>query len=185
MRAVSAERFVQALCIGIISPQQLGQMAPTEIDWQLKALKTIDDTEWEAKKMSWSSQKQSGDPEHLPIALQRLSRASNQGGSNGQSDQNKSYRIDDHEAIQAVFERRRLKNQQKDDQEAVQAVMDRRKSKDSPSRSTDANKEPRLPSWAENVVKKAQIPTPSSPAPPKSPSYPNFALRPQPKTPFK
>lgn len=63
MRAVSVDRFIQALCMGVISPQQLGQMSPEEIDRQLKTLKEIDLTEWETKKKSWSSGRQSGDPE--------------------------------------------------------------------------------------------------------------------------
>jgi hypothetical protein len=63
MRAASVERFVQAVCIGLISPHQLGQMAPENIDQQLKIWKKIDAAEWETRKESWSSQKRSRDPE--------------------------------------------------------------------------------------------------------------------------
>ncbi|KAI0879754.1 hypothetical protein GGS24DRAFT_508634 [Hypoxylon argillaceum] len=184
MHAVSIERFVQALCIGLISPQQLGQMTPEIISQQLKAWKRINASEWETKKESWSSQNRSRDPEHLQAALRRLSAAPNQGEKNLQTDQYKSCRLDDREALQAVFERRRLKTQQKDDQDIPRAILERRKTKDSSSQPSDTGKEPRLPNWARSVVRQAQIPAPSSPAPPKTSTSPEFPLRPQPRTPF-
>lgn len=61
--AVSAERFVEAICIGHISPPSLSQMTPEDIDQQLKSLKEIDELEWDAKKVSWKSQGRSSDPE--------------------------------------------------------------------------------------------------------------------------
>ncbi|RYC58078.1 hypothetical protein CHU98_g8124 [Xylaria longipes] len=179
MHAVSAERFVEALCMGLISPQQLGQMAPEDIDQQLKTWKEIEMSEWEIRKKSWSSQKLSDDPE---TALQRMSAAPGKGENDRQPDQSKPFRVDDHEALQAVFERRRLKTQQKDDQEALRAVMERRKAKNSPSQSPDIAREPRLPDWARNVVRQAHITAPSSSAPPRTPSS---SVRPRPETPFK
>ncbi|KAI0460393.1 hypothetical protein F5B21DRAFT_6066 [Xylaria acuta] len=184
MRAVSAERFVEALCMGLISPQQLGQMAPEKIDQQLKVWKEIKMSEWEIRKESWSSRKLSDDPEHLQSALQRMS-APSKTENNRQPDQSKSFRVDDHEALQAVFERRRLKTRQKDDQEALRTVMERRKAKDSPSQSSDNTKEPRLPDWARNIVRQAHIAAPSSSAPPRTPSSPTFSLRPPAETPSK
>ncbi|TGJ82914.1 hypothetical protein E0Z10_g5844 [Xylaria hypoxylon] len=185
MRAASVERFVEALCMGLISPQQLAQLSPENIDQHVKMWREEDASEWETKKRTWSSRRQSRDPEHLQTALQRWSTVPNQGEDSRQTDQSKSYRVDDHEALQAVFERRRLKTQQKDDQEALQAVMERRKVKDSLSQSSDTSKEPRLPNWAKNVVRQAQIPAPSSSVPPRTPSSPKFSPRPQSRTPFK
>ncbi|KAI1116138.1 hypothetical protein F5Y14DRAFT_87382 [Nemania sp. NC0429] len=186
MHAASTERFVEGLCMRIISPHDVGQMRPEMIDKQLKDWKEIGGKEWKTKKESFKSRIQSDDPEHLQSALKRLSRTSNQDESNGQPDQHKSYRLDDREALKAVFERRKLKSLQKDDQEAIRAVMENRKSKDLSPRPPDAGKGPRLPGWAENVVKKAQISAPSSPAPPQSPLNPVIpALQPQPRTPFK
>ncbi|KAJ2988046.1 hypothetical protein NUW58_g4182 [Xylaria curta] len=185
MRAVSSGRFIEALCMGLFSSQELGRMTPESIDKQVKSLKEVDSSEWETKKQSWNSRRPSGDPEHLQTALQRLSTAPSSKESDRQPDHNKSLRLDDHEALQAVFERRRLKSQQKDDQEALRAVMERRKATDSQSQSSATNnKEPRLPDWASKIVRQAQIPAPSSSVPPKTPS-PTFSLRPQPKTPFK
>ncbi|KAI1426151.1 hypothetical protein F5Y12DRAFT_794615 [Xylaria sp. FL1777] len=185
MGAVNIERFVEALCMGLISPQQLGQLAPASIDQKVKTLKEEAASDWETRKRTWSSQNQSRDPEHLQTALHRLSVASNQGEDSRQTDNSKSYRLDDHEALQAVFERRRLKTQQKDDQEAVRAVIERRRAKGSPSESSDKAKGPRLPSWATDVVRQAQIPAPSSSVPPRTPPSSHFSLRPQSRTPFK
>ncbi|KAI0905039.1 hypothetical protein F4823DRAFT_567141 [Ustulina deusta] len=185
MHAVSAERFVEALCMGLISPQQLGQLTPENINQQLKTWKEEAASEWETKKMAWSSRKLSRDPEHLQTALQRLSAVPKQGEGSRQTDHSKSYRLDDHEALQAVFERRRHKTQQKDDQEALRAVMERRIAKDSPSPSSDTSKEPRLPNWAKHIVRQAEIPAPSSSVPSRTPPSPKFTLRPQPRTPFK
>ncbi|KAF2970306.1 hypothetical protein GQX73_g3281 [Xylaria multiplex] len=185
MHAVSAERFVEALCMGLISPQQLAQLTPEDIDRRLKMWREEDTSEWETKKAMWSSRSLSRDPEHLQTALQRLSTVPSQGENNRQANQSKSYRVDDHEALQAVFERRRLKTQQKDDQEAVRAVLEHRKAKDSPSQSSDTSKEPRLPDWAKNVVRQAQIPAPSSTVPPETPPPPKPPPRPQSRTPFR
>ncbi|KAI0486862.1 hypothetical protein F4859DRAFT_316379 [Xylaria cf. heliscus] len=185
MRAVSAGRFIEALCIGLISPQQLGQMTPEGIDQQLKVWEQIETSEWEKRKKSWSSRKSSDDPEHLQTALQRMSAASSKGENDRQPDQSKSFRVDDHEAIQAVFERRRLKTQQNDDQEALRAVEERRKAKNSSSQSSDNVKEPRLPDWARNIVRQAYITAPSSSVPPRAPPSPTFSLRPRPNTPSK
>lgn len=72
LRAVEDERFIQAVCMGdIISPQQLGQMPLEEINRQLKTLKEIPEAEWEAKKRSWSSLRQSSDPEVKPPTDER------------------------------------------------------------------------------------------------------------------
>ncbi|KAI1132951.1 hypothetical protein F5Y10DRAFT_260574 [Nemania abortiva] len=185
MRAVSVERFIQAVCIGLISPHQLSRMTPENIDQQLKAWKEIDASEWETKKESWNSRRRSRDPEHLQTALHRFSVTPSQGEKNLQTDQSKSCRIDDREAIQAVFERRRLKDQQRDDQEALRAVTESRKARESPSQPSDTSKEPRLPNWAKTVVRQAQIPAPSSSVSRKTSKSPEFSLRPQPRTPFK
>ncbi|KAI3337271.1 hypothetical protein HD806DRAFT_33086 [Xylariaceae sp. AK1471] len=189
MHAASSERFIEALCMVLISPHQLAQMTPEGIDQQLKIWKETDVLEWEAKRASWYPlRKQPGDPEHLQTALQRLSTAPPKSGeSSRQPDPSKSRRLDDRDALQAVFERRRLKTQQKDDQKVLQAVMERRKATHSPSQPSDSGKEPRLPDWAKELVRQARIPPPSSSAPPPStPSSPTFSLRPQkPRTPFK
>ncbi|KAI1757811.1 hypothetical protein F4782DRAFT_525626 [Xylaria castorea] len=182
MHAVSTERFVEALCLGLISPQQLGQMASEDIYQQLKMWKEIEISEWEMRKRSWSPRKLSDDPEHLQTALKRMSAAPSKGDSYRQPDQSKSFRVDDHEALQAVFERRRLKTLEKDDQEAIRVVMERRKAKNSPLQSSDNTKEPRLPDWARSIVRQAHITAPSS-APPRKSSSPAFSLRPQPETP--
>ncbi|KAI0535213.1 hypothetical protein GGR58DRAFT_21039 [Xylaria digitata] len=185
MHAVSVERFIEALCMGLISPQQLAQLTPDDIYRYLKMWKAENASGWETKKTTWSSRSLSHDPEHLQTALQRMSTLPNQGENDRQANQSKSYRVDDHEALQAVFERRRLKTQQKDDQEAVRAVMERRKAKDSPSQSSDTSKEPRLPDWAKNVVRQAQIPAPSSTVPSKTPPPSKPPPRPQSRTPFR
>ncbi|KAI0417612.1 hypothetical protein F5X98DRAFT_136713 [Xylaria grammica] len=183
MHAASIERFVEALCMGLISPQQLVQLAPENIDQHLKTLREEDASIWETKKRTWSSRRR--DPEHLQTALRRLTTAPNQ-GDDRQIDQSKSYRLDDHEALQAVFERRRLKTQQKDDQEALRAVIERRKAKEPPpSQYSDTSKEPRLPNWAKKIVRQAQIPAPSSSVSPRAPPSPKSSLRPQSQTPFK
>ncbi|KAI0195067.1 hypothetical protein EV127DRAFT_419972 [Xylaria flabelliformis] len=186
MHAVAAERFIEALCMEFISPQQLGEMPPEDIYRQLKIWKETETSKWEMRKKSWTSQKLSNDPEHLQTALKRMSATPGQGDSNRQPDQSKSFRVDDHEALQAVFERRRLKTLQKDDQETLQAVMERRKAKNSSSQSSDGIKEPRLPDWARNVVRQARIVAPSSSSAPlgKS-SSPTFSLQSQQKTPPK
>ncbi|KAI0104167.1 hypothetical protein GGR51DRAFT_561223 [Nemania sp. FL0031] len=187
MRATSIERFIQGLCIGLISPQQLSLMTPEEIDQQLKTWKEMDPSDWKTNKESWNSRRRSRDPEHLQTAIHRLSAAPNQDEKNLQPDQNKSRRLDDREALQAVFERRRLKTQQKDDQEVLRVVTERRKARDSSSQPSsqpsDPSKEPRLPDWARNVVRKAQIPVPSS-ASPKTSKSAEFSLRPPSRTPF-
>ncbi|GAP89363.1 putative snf2 family domain-containing protein [Rosellinia necatrix] len=189
MHAVSTtERFVEALCIGHISPLQLSQMTPGSIDQEAKTLKGMDASEWQAKKESWSSRTRSTDPEHLQSALQRLSTAPDRKASSQQLDQSKSYRLDDHQALRAVFERRRLKTQHENDQEALRAVAERRKAKDSSSQSSDTSntsKEPRLPDWARDVVRQARIPPPSASAPSRTPPSPTSSRRPQPRTPFK
>ncbi|KAI1313709.1 hypothetical protein F5Y03DRAFT_105613 [Xylaria venustula] len=186
MGAASAQRFVEAICMGLISPQDLSQLAPESIDQQVKSWKEETEAAWETKKRAWSSRRLSRDrdPEHLQTALNRLSFTSNQRENSQQVDHTKSYRLDDREALQAVFERRRLKTQRKDDQETVRAVMERREAKGLPSQSSDAGKEPRLPDWARNVVRQAQIPVPSSSISPSTPSSPKFSQRPQPRTPF-
>lgn len=66
MHAVSVGRFIEAICIGLISPQQLGQMAPDSIYKQLGVWKEIEMSEWEIRKKAWSSQKLSDDPEVQP-----------------------------------------------------------------------------------------------------------------------
>ncbi|KAI0976012.1 hypothetical protein F4678DRAFT_210295 [Xylaria arbuscula] len=185
MGAASAQRFVEALCMGLISPQHLSHLAPESIDQQVKSWKEEGEAAWETKKRTWSSQRLSRDPEHLQTALHRLSVASKQGENSRQVDHTKSYRLDDREAVQAVFERRRLKTQRTDDQETLRVVMERREAKGSPSQSSDTGKEPRLPGWARNVVRQAQIPVPSSSVPPSTPASPKFSQRPQPRTPFK
>ncbi|KAI0802611.1 hypothetical protein GGR55DRAFT_419031 [Xylaria sp. FL0064] len=185
MGALSAERFVEALCMGIVSPQQLGQLTPQGIDQQAKAWKDETASEWDARKATWGYQKPSPDSEHLQTALHRFSMASNQGENSQQTNHTKSYRVDDHEALQAVFERRRIKTQQKDDQEAVRDVIERRKAKGSPSQTSDTGKGPRLPDWAKHVVRQAHIPAPSSSVPPSTPPSTKFHLRPQSRTPFK
>ncbi|KAI0402637.1 hypothetical protein F4802DRAFT_617515 [Xylaria palmicola] len=181
MRAVATGRFIEALCMELISPQQLGQMTPTDIDHALKEWQEIDPSEWETKRTSRRSRKALGDPENLQSALRRLSSAPDHGENNRQLDQSRSYRLDDHEALHAVFERRRLKTQKKDDQEAVNAVWERRKAKGSPPHSSDTGKEPRLPAWAKTLVRQAQIPAPS-PQPPKATPSPTFPLQRRPKS---
>ncbi|KAJ8129179.1 hypothetical protein O1611_g4451 [Lasiodiplodia mahajangana] len=185
MRATSVECFIQGICIGLISPQQLSLMTPEAIDQQLKAWKEMKSSDWKTKKESWNSRRRSRDPEHLQTAIHRLSTTSNQAEKDLQLDQNKSCRLDDREALQAVFERRRLKTQQKDDQEALRAVSERRKARDSPSQPSDTSKEPRLPNWARSAVRQAQIPAPSSSASPKTSKSAEVSLRPPPRTPFK
>ncbi|KAI0425256.1 P-loop containing nucleoside triphosphate hydrolase protein [Xylaria sp. FL1042] len=185
MGALSIERFVEALCMGLISPQRLSQLTPEGIDQQAKAWKEETASEWESRKGAWSFQRPSRDPEHLHTALHRLSVASNGGENSQQINHTKSYRVDDREALQAVFERRRIKTQQKDDQEAVRDVMERRKAKGPPSESSDTGKGPRLPDWARHVVRQAHIPAPSSSVPLSTPPSPKFSLRPQSRTPFK
>ncbi|KAI0448071.1 hypothetical protein F4803DRAFT_6111 [Xylaria telfairii] len=184
MHAVSVGRFIEAVCIGLISPQKLGQMAPENIYQEVKVWKEMEMSEWETQKNSWSSRKLLDDPEHLQIALRRMSVAPNKGEANREPDQSKSFRVDDHQALQAVFERRRLKTQQKDDQEALQAVMERRQAKNSLSQSSDSTK-PRLPDWAQKIVRQAQIAAPSSSVPPRTPPSTTFSVRPQTETPSK
>ncbi|KAI1180338.1 hypothetical protein F4777DRAFT_311572 [Nemania sp. FL0916] len=185
MNALNSERFVQGLCLELISPQKLAEMVPEDVDKLLKTWRAIDQSEWEAKKESWISRRRPGDPEHLQNALTRLSIPTSQAAYERQIDQNKSYRLDDHEALQAVFERRRLKTQKQDDHEVLRVVEERRKAKDSPSQSSGSGRESRLPGWAMNVARQAQIPAPSSSASLESPSSPNPSLRPPPRTPFK
>ncbi|KAI1826154.1 P-loop containing nucleoside triphosphate hydrolase protein [Xylaria intraflava] len=175
MHAASAERFIEALCIGLISPLKIVQMGPENIDQQLEAWKELDSSKWEAERQAWRLKQASSDPEHLQTALRRTSMAANQGERNFQPDQSKSIRLDDREALQAVFERRGLKAQ-KNDQEVPPAVMDHRTTGESPS------KEPRLPHWAKKVVRQAQIPAPSSSVQPRMPSP---IPRPPARTPFK
>ncbi|KAI1431593.1 hypothetical protein GGR50DRAFT_56597 [Xylaria sp. CBS 124048] len=82
------------------------------------------------------------DPDNLQTALQRT--------NSEQPDQSKSTRIDDKEAMLAVFERRggKLKTEQ------------------------EASRPHRLPHWAKDVVRQGQIPAPSSSITPKMPPSP-------------
>ncbi|KAI2630567.1 hypothetical protein GGS21DRAFT_524910 [Xylaria nigripes] len=178
--AAQSQRFIEAICIGLIPPRQLVQMAPERISQELETWLALDSSEWQARKQSWASEQTSGDPEHLQTALRRISTAHEQSGGDGPLDQSKSFRLDDREALQAVFERRGLRAQQNKDQEALRTTTEQKKAKEWPS-----IKEPRLPDWAMNVVRQAQTPVPSSSMPPKVPQSPTLSPRPQPRTPFK
>jgi SNF2 family DNA or RNA helicase len=68
MHVASAERFVEALCMGLISPQQLVLMTPNAIVQQAKMWKETDSSEWETKRASWNLQRQLDDPEVRPLA---------------------------------------------------------------------------------------------------------------------
>ncbi|KAI0550222.1 hypothetical protein F4679DRAFT_213176 [Xylaria curta] len=63
MHAASTERFIEALCMELISPQQLGQMPPEDIYRQLRIWRETQTSEWEMRKKSWSPRKLSDDPE--------------------------------------------------------------------------------------------------------------------------
>ncbi|KAI1359857.1 hypothetical protein F5Y08DRAFT_64500 [Xylaria arbuscula] len=185
-RAVSHGRFVEGICMGLISLRTLGQLTPAGIDRQVKMWKAEAPSVWEKKRRAWITQSPSRDPEHLQNALHRLSVAAHHDAATRHPDDSKSYRLDDHEALQAVFDRRQQKVRRLEDQEAVRAVAERRKAKESPTQSSEANKNPRLPRWAKDVVRQAHIPAPSSSVPPRaSPPPLKGPHRPQPRTPFK
>ncbi|KAI8624384.1 hypothetical protein F5Y19DRAFT_317860 [Xylariaceae sp. FL1651] len=183
MDAASSKRFVEALCMGIIPPQQFAEMTRESITQQLKAWKEMDEAQWEAQKIAWNQGRRSIDPETLQVGLRRMS-STPKVIENNQPGPLKSRQLDDQEALQAVLERRKAKTQNIDDREALQAVLTRRNTQPSQS-SSSSSKEPRLPNWAKDVVRKARSPHLSSSVPPKSPPPGDFLLRPQPKTPFK
>ncbi|KAI0396942.1 hypothetical protein F5Y17DRAFT_45511 [Xylariaceae sp. FL0594] len=193
MQASSNKRFIEVVATQPPLAARIAQMSAAEVVQQSRSLQQMSEPKL---------QRQIDDPEHLQTALQRLATVSNSNanassnGNDEHADLSKSYRVDDQKAIQAVFERRRLKTQHKDDQDALKAVHERREARRSSSQSSEnnaASKDPRLPSWARDLVRQSRIPPPSSTGPPSSgpassvpaPPPPSSSHRPQPRTPFK
>ncbi|KAI0602873.1 hypothetical protein F4775DRAFT_587406 [Biscogniauxia sp. FL1348] len=98
--ASSSQRFVEAVCMGIVNPDQLAHMSPAEIRAQQESWDSLNDTAWERYKSSKGPQASNGDPKHLEQVLQRMS-----------SDPGKSHRVDDRRAVEAVMERRKAQQQ--------------------------------------------------------------------------
>ncbi|CAJ2510055.1 Uu.00g059550.m01.CDS01 [Anthostomella pinea] len=157
MNAASSPRFVEAVCMGAILPQHLAQMDPPDITQRYHSWEQMEDADWELQKASWS-QESRGDPEHLHVALRKMSFTTRRNDLS--YEQPRSHRIDDKQALEAVLERRK-------------------------SKQSSHGKEARLPDWARSAVaKQGRIaPMPSPPA--ASTTSPSIPSRPQAKTPFK
>ncbi|KAI5924934.1 hypothetical protein F4810DRAFT_102974 [Camillea tinctor] len=100
LNASSSQRFVEAVCMGIVNPDQLALMSASEIRTQLDSWNRMTDAEWGAFNPSKHPQASKSDPKHLEQVLQRM--PSNSG---------KSHQIDDRRAVEAVMERRKAQQQ--------------------------------------------------------------------------
>ncbi|KAI0526544.1 P-loop containing nucleoside triphosphate hydrolase protein [Xylaria bambusicola] len=76
-RAVFDERFVQALSMGLLSPQQLSQLAPDDIDRQREIWRGEVPAEWDTRKNTWSQRNLVRDPEVNTPAQEHQHNASN------------------------------------------------------------------------------------------------------------
>ncbi|KAI1500370.1 hypothetical protein F5X99DRAFT_237696 [Biscogniauxia marginata] len=163
MNAASSSRFVEAVCASIIDPDQLAQMPPADITAQRDSWDKLDDAEWEWVKNGTGplpgGDQSNSDPQHLEHALRKMSSIPME--DDGMQGQEKSHRVDDKKAVEAVMERRKA-NQY-------------------------SQTKPDLPNWAKNavakgaVLKQGQIAAPSSSA--SSQSAPSS--RPSARDPFK
>ncbi|KAI0834801.1 P-loop containing nucleoside triphosphate hydrolase protein [Hypoxylon sp. FL0890] len=135
--AAGSPRFVEAMCLGLLSPTDLAEMTQPDIESHRADLDKLTAEEWEIRKSTVGSRSET-DPEHLQYALQRMLSTPKKGDS--RSGQHKPQRLDDQSALEAVIERRKAKQ-------------------------SSRNKDPRLPNWAIDAVTKQQrIIPPSTPA---------------------
>ncbi|KAI1321861.1 hypothetical protein F5Y16DRAFT_405056 [Xylariaceae sp. FL0255] len=182
MNAASHERFIEALCMNMIPLEQLAEMSAQEIDHQLKMWKSIDGTEWQAKKSSWTS----SDPNHLGQALNRM--GSTPRGIENDQRASGPHRTADREAMQAVADARKSKTKSLDDQQAFKGMLQRRSAKQQQPPPAGENQAGRLPPWAKDAVRQslAKSVTPASSTPPEASATAEKVVRvPQARTPFK
>ncbi|KAI0007806.1 hypothetical protein F4779DRAFT_619213 [Xylariaceae sp. FL0662B] len=106
MNAASSPRFIEAVCIGLVAPDQLAEMDPKDITTKCDTWDRMPEPEWETEKKTTGHQTEA-DPEHLHNALYKMSSTTRD--EEHELGQQKPHRVDDQRALEAVLERRRAK----------------------------------------------------------------------------
>ncbi|KAI1644517.1 P-loop containing nucleoside triphosphate hydrolase protein [Daldinia loculata] len=104
MTAASSPRFVEAICLNLLSTAELADMEPSDIATKRHDWDKLTEAEWEEQKAA-AARKSEADPEHLQYALHQMS--STPKGEN--SGRRKPLRLDDQEALETVIENRKAK----------------------------------------------------------------------------
>ncbi|KAF3063787.1 Protein CHROMATIN REMODELING 20 [Daldinia childiae] len=104
MTAASSPRFVEAICLNLLSAAELANMEPPDIASKRYNWDKLTEAEWEEYKAA-AARKSEADPEHLQYALHQMT--STPKGEN--SSRRKPLRLDDQEALETVIENRKAK----------------------------------------------------------------------------
>ncbi|KAK6950016.1 hypothetical protein Daesc_008339 [Daldinia eschscholtzii] len=104
MAAASSPRFVEAICLNLVSASELADMEPSNIAAKRQSWDKLTEAEWKSQ-IDAASGKSEADPEHLQYALRQMS-ATPKGESSGRR---KPLRLDDQAALETVIENRKAK----------------------------------------------------------------------------
>ncbi|KAI1769000.1 hypothetical protein GGR53DRAFT_272647 [Hypoxylon sp. FL1150] len=152
--AASSPRFVEGISRNLIPAERLAAMEPETISWQRTEWEGMTEEGWSA--MIKSSGQSKMNPDHPQDALRSVHFTSRNDHRTGQ---HKSHRLDDQQALEAVYQRRKAKG-------------------------SSHHKNPRLPSWAHKAINEAR-PTNESRSSSTSPSGSSpIANSQHPKAPF-
>ncbi|KAI1467290.1 P-loop containing nucleoside triphosphate hydrolase protein [Daldinia caldariorum] len=104
MTAASSSRFVEAICVSIVSTTELANMEPHDIAAKRRSWDELTEAEWKRQTAVAGGQSEA-DPEHLQYALRQMSATSKEAGSG----RRKPLRLDDQAALETVIENRKAK----------------------------------------------------------------------------
>ncbi|KAI8963975.1 P-loop containing nucleoside triphosphate hydrolase protein [Daldinia sp. FL1419] len=103
IEAASSPRFVEAICLNLLSAAELAEMEPQDITAKRQGWNELTEMEWERQKTA--GRESEADTEHLQYALpQMLSTAEGENSS-----RRKPHRLDDQAALEAVIGNRKAK----------------------------------------------------------------------------